>query len=166
MTARKTNRTPIDIAPFIEDVAAAGRLAAEARGVTLIVPSVEDGLMMEGDQRVLAAVIANLLQNAFKFTRPHSRVTLRVVASAERLLIEVEDECGGLPGVGDVDEMPATFEQRGADRSGLGVGLAFSRWGAEANGWPAIRAQPAGQGMRFYRGPTAVSSPRDHMIVT
>jgi K+-sensing histidine kinase KdpD len=138
MTARKTNRTPIDIAPFIEDVAAAGRLAAEARGVTLIVPSVEDGLMMEGDQRVLAAVIANLLQNAFKFTRPHSRVTLRVVASAERLLIEVEDECGGLPGVGDVDEMPATFEQRGADRSG---------WVLD---WPSAAGERKRTGGRLY----------------
>ena len=25
------------------------------------------------------------------------------------------------------------FEQRNADRTGLGLGLAFSRWGAEAN---------------------------------
>jgi len=27
-----------------------------------------------------------------------------------------------------------SFEQRGADRTGLGIGLAFSRWGAAANG--------------------------------
>ena len=46
---------------------------------------------------MLAAVVGNLLQNAFKFTRPQTTVTLRVRASAERVLIEVEDECGGLP---------------------------------------------------------------------
>jgi signal transduction histidine kinase len=67
-----------------------------------------------------------------KFTRPHSTVTLRVGASADRVLIEVQDECGGLPG-GDVDELFRPFEQRAADRTGLGIGLAFSRWGAEAN---------------------------------
>jgi C4-dicarboxylate-specific signal transduction histidine kinase len=50
------------------------------------------------------------------------------------VLIEVEDECGGLPGNHDGAEMSATFEQRGADRSGLGIGLSFSRWGAEVNG--------------------------------
>jgi signal transduction histidine kinase len=31
-------------------------------------------------------------------------------------------------------ELFGPFEQRGADRSGMGLGLAFSRWGAEANG--------------------------------
>jgi len=59
-------------------------------------------------------------------------VTLRVGASAERVLIEVQDECGGLPG-GNIDELFRPFEQRGTDRTGLGLGLAFSRWGAEAN---------------------------------
>ena len=50
------------------------------------------------------------------------------------MFIEVQDECGGLPAVGEATEVAASFEQGGADRTGLGVGLAFSRWGAEANG--------------------------------
>ena len=149
MTVGKTTRTPIAIAPFIEDVAAAGRLTAEARSITFVVPPAEQGLVIEGDQQVLAAVIANLLQNAFKFTRPHSRVTLRVVPSAERVLIEVEDECGGLPGVGNVNEMPAAFEQRGTDRSGLGIGLVFSRWGAESNGGRLYARNRPGKGCVF-----------------
>ena len=81
---------------------------------------------------MLAAVVGNLLQNAFKFTRPHTTVTLRVGASAERVLIEIEDECGGLP-AGNVNGLFRPFEQRSADRTGLGLGLAFSRWGVEAN---------------------------------
>ena len=81
---------------------------------------------------MLAAVVGNLLQNACKFTRPHTTVTVRVAASAERVQIEVEDECGGLPR-GNVDDLFRPFEQRGADRTGIGLGLAFSRWGAEAN---------------------------------
>jgi signal transduction histidine kinase len=91
-------------------------------------------LVIEGDHQVLAAVLANLLQNAFKFTKPRSQVTLRAGASGGRLLIEVEDECGGLPGVGEATELPPLFEQRATDRSGLGIGLAFSLWGAEVNG--------------------------------
>ena len=58
---------------------------------------------------------------------------LRVGASADRVLIEIQDACGGLPG-GDVNELFRPFEQRSADRTGLGLGLAFSRWGVEANG--------------------------------
>ncbi len=58
---------------------------------------VEDGVAIEADRQVLAAVVMNLLQNAFKFTRPRTTVTLRVGASADRVLLEVQDECGGLP---------------------------------------------------------------------
>ena len=77
-------------------------------------------------------MVGNLLQNAFKFTRPRTTVTLRVGASAERVLIEIQDECGGLP-AGNVNELFRPFEQRSADRTGVGLGLAFSRWGVEAN---------------------------------
>jgi signal transduction histidine kinase len=93
---------------------------------------VEDGVAIEADRQVLAAAVGNLLQNAFKFTRPSTTVTLRVGASPERVLIEIQDECGGLPG-GSVNELFRPFEQRGVDRTGLGLGLAFSRWGVEAN---------------------------------
>ena len=44
----------------------------------------------------------------------------------------MQDECGGLA-AGDADELFRPFEQRSADRTGLGLGLAFSRWGVEAN---------------------------------
>ena len=115
------------------DIVAAATLTADSRGIQLIISPAQEGLAIEADQQIIAAVVGNLLQNAFKFTRPHGPVTLRVAASAARVLIEVEDECGGLPG-GEVNELFRPFEQRGADRTGLGIGLAFSRWGAEANG--------------------------------
>src|SRR4030095_14007892 len=87
---------------------------------------------VDADRSILAATVANLLQNAFKFTRPGTIVTLRGRATSDRVLIEVEDECGGLPD-GNVNNLFQPFEQRGADRTGGGLGLAISRWGAEAN---------------------------------
>jgi len=120
------------VSGFIEELAPAAVLEANARDVRLILAPVEDGLVIEADRQVLALVVGNVLQNAFKFTRPRTNVTLRVGANDERVLIEVEDECGGLPG-GNVDDLFRPFEQRSADRSGLGLGLAFSRWGVEAN---------------------------------
>jgi signal transduction histidine kinase len=81
---------------------------------------------IEADRHTLAAVMMNLLQNAFKFTRPATTVTLRVVAGADRVLFEIQDECGGLPDR-DVHGLFRPFEQRGGNRTGLGLGLAFSR---------------------------------------
>jgi hypothetical protein len=124
------NQEQILVAGFIEELGTAATLEANARGIRLTVLPVEDGVTIEADRHVLAAAVGNLLQNAFTFTRPHSAVTLRVSASAERVLIEIEDECDGVPG-GNPDDLFRQFEQRSEDRTGLG--LAFSRWGVEAN---------------------------------
>ena len=89
--------------------------------------------IVHADRQILSAVVVNLLQNAFKFTRPQTTVMLRVNASADRVVLEIEDECGGLPDE-NVEDLFRTFEQRHTIRTGLGLGLAFSRWGAEVNG--------------------------------
>ena len=149
MTKGTTNRHRIVVAEFIEDVAASARLAANARGISLSVPSVDPEIAFDGDEQILTAVLGNLLQNAVKFTHPDTEVTLRVKANAERVLIEVEDECGGLPGGGDAKELAATSEQRGTDRSGLGIGLAFSRWGAEVNDGRLYARNLPGKGCVF-----------------
>jgi signal transduction histidine kinase len=117
---------------LIDEVAAASVLHAHSIGLRLTVLPVDQDLAIQGDRQVLAAVVGNLLQNAFKFTRPQTTITLRVRASAERVLIEVEDECGGLPDANH-DDLFRPFEQRSQDRTGLGLGLAFSRWGVEAS---------------------------------
>ena len=91
------NREQFLVSEFIEEITSASTLEADAHGVRLIMTPVEDGVTIEADRQVLAAVVGNLLQNAFKFTRPRTTVTLRVGASAERVLIEIQDECGGLP---------------------------------------------------------------------
>ena len=103
---RAVNRTRILVSEFIDEVAAAARLAANARGIALVVRSVHDELAIEADRQILAAVVGNLLQNAFKFTRPHTTVTVSATASADRVIIDVQDECGGLQGAMDGKRSP------------------------------------------------------------
>jgi hypothetical protein len=132
LTQGVQNKERFRVCEFIDELVPSAKIEAQSRGVTLAVMPIDNRATVEADRQVLAAVLSNLLQNAFKFTRPGTTVMLRVGASAERVLIEVQDECGGLVG-GNVNELFRSFEQRGADRTGLGLGLAFSRWGAEAN---------------------------------
>jgi signal transduction histidine kinase len=134
LTQDVENLEQLPVRGFIEELAPSATLEANAKGIRLVVLPVEDDVAIEADRQVLAAAVGNLLQNAFKFTRPRTTVTLRVHASAERVLIEVEDACGGLPAGEDTNDLFRSFEQRGADRTGLGLGLAFSRWAVEANG--------------------------------
>ncbi len=61
------------------------------------VPHVEEGLAVDVDRDMLLSALGNLLQNAFKFTKPGTDVSWAAYAVADRILIEVEDHCGGLP---------------------------------------------------------------------
>jgi signal transduction histidine kinase len=126
------DRTRFGIAEFLAELAPAAALDAAARGLSLNVETGDAGVSVDADRATLAATVANLLQNAFKFTRPGTTVTLRASETSDRVLIEVEDECGGLPD-GNAHDLFQPFEQRNADRTGLGLGLAISRLGAEAN---------------------------------
>ena len=73
-----------------------------------------------------------MLQNAFKFTHPHTEVLLNVYAVADRIRIDVCDNCGGLP-LGLADKLFLPFVQAGADKSGLGLGLSICRRSVAAN---------------------------------
>lgn len=111
---------------FINDATESAQLDAHTRGCIFTVSPVESSLGIVGDRDLLLAALANLLHNAFKFTVPHSQVTLKAHASGERILIEVSDHCGGLP-TGDTEKMFTPFTQRGDDRTGLGLGLSIAR---------------------------------------
>jgi signal transduction histidine kinase len=132
LTQRIQKREQFLVSGFIKELEPAATLEARSRGLTFTAMPVEDGAVIEADRQVLAAVVKNLLQNAFKFTRPRTTVTLCVGASAERVVIEVRDECGGLPAA-DTNGLRQPPERRSVRRTGLGLGLAFSRWGVEAN---------------------------------
>jgi len=113
------------------------------------VTPIDGDAMVQADREILTSVVGNLVQNALKFTRPQTTVTLSARASTDRVLIEVEDCCGGLPAGSDDQKLFRPFEQRGSDRTGLGLGLAFSRWGAKANGGRVYARNLPGTGCVF-----------------
>jgi signal transduction histidine kinase len=126
-------RTHISVAALIEEVAIAAAVEAAHGGLQLTVGPVADGVTIHADEQILVSALSNLLQNAFKFTHPHGHVSLKTHTTVDRVRIEIEDECGGLP-AGTIEDLFRMFEQRGADRTGLGLGLAISRQGVEESG--------------------------------
>ncbi len=114
------------LASFIEDAKNAASLYAEGSDCTLTVAAIDPLLGISVNRDLMLAALANLLQNAFKFTHPGTEVTLRAYALGPRVLIDVKDHCGGLPH-GDAERMFAPFSQGNEDRSGLGLGLSIAR---------------------------------------
>ena len=140
--------TQFSLAGFIAEVKTAASLEAEVRRCTLSVPEVDGQLAIDADRDLLASAVGNLLQNAFKFTRPGSQVSLTAYAAGDRVMIEVEDHCGGLP-AGFAARMFQPFSQGGDDRTGLGLGLSIAQRSVEASdGKLSVRDLP-GQGCVF-----------------
>lgn len=136
------------LALFIEEMEVGAALDAKARGLTLSVPAVEYGLAVTADRQLLASAVANLVQNALKFTRAGGRVSLSTSRIGAHVHIAVEDECGGLP---DHDEngASASSERRVTDRTGLGLGLKISRDAVKADGGDIRVRNMPGKGCVF-----------------
>jgi signal transduction histidine kinase len=124
-------RQLVSLADFVSDVKISASLESRSRGCLFTVGGVDFGLALDVDREMLLSAVGNLLQNGFKFTQPNTEVLLRAYAVGDRILIEIEDHCGGLPLGAENLFMP--FKQRGEDRSGLGLGLSICRRSVEAN---------------------------------
>ena len=139
---------PFAVDAFIADATSAAQLDAVVRGCTLSVNAVDPSLLVQGHRESLLAALANLLQNAFKFTHAHTDVTLRAQASGDRVLIDVMDHCGGLPH-GSIERMFRPFTQHAEDRSGLGLGLFIARQSVEADAGTLTARDLPGTGCIF-----------------
>lgn len=142
------DRQAVALVDLINAIEPSAMLAARAAQVRLSVLPVDGNIVVEADPDVLSSVILNLIQNAVKFTRPATEVALHVNASDERVRVEIHDECGGLP-EGNPDDLFGAFEQRGTDRSGMGLGLAFSRRAIEASNGRIYARDVPGHGCVF-----------------
>jgi signal transduction histidine kinase len=122
----------VSVADFIEEVKVSAVLQAESSGIELSVEAVDGELSIDADWYLLTSALSNLLQNAFKFTPAQGTVVLCVRATAERVLFDVADQCGGLP-PGKTEELFRPFTQASPDRSGLGLGLSIALSAVRAN---------------------------------
>jgi signal transduction histidine kinase len=145
------------IAPFLTDLALAGTLHADLRSQIFTVEPLDPTFVVHTDPQLLATAVTNILNNAFKYTRPGGRIVLRARRGELVVSIEVEDECGGIP-EGTTDLFQPFGERRAANRTGLGLGLSIARRAATAIGGNiSIRNRP-GRGCVFtIEVPVAVS---------
>lgn len=148
----------ISLRDFIAEVNISASLEARVQGCRFTVSGVDATLAVFVDRDLLLSAVGNLLHNAFKFTQRHTEVSLRAHAAADRILIEVEDHCGGLPTDGK-EKMFLPFTQGNADKSGMGLGLSICKRSVEANhGMLSVRNVP-GSGCVF-----TIDLPRHHLL--
>jgi signal transduction histidine kinase len=118
-------QAPLDLAALLGDAAELYGAAAEARGQVLET-ELPDTLPMVGDRDLLLQAVANLLDNAVKFTPPGGRVTLAARRGAEGLVeVEIADDGPGLDAA-DRARAGERFFRADAARATPGSGLGLS----------------------------------------
>jgi signal transduction histidine kinase len=123
---------------LFEDAELGAVSEAESKGVEIrSVIGNDEQLML--DTRLVRSAVGNLLRNAVKYTCSGSMVELRGQVGDGRVMIEVEDCCGGLA-PGKVEEAFAPFVRLDSRQSGFGLGLAIAKQAADAHGG-SIRVQ-------------------------
>jgi signal transduction histidine kinase len=77
---------------------------------------------LETDRQLLLSAIANLIQNALKYSKVGGRIIVRAATAGPNIVVEVEDECGGIPPE-MLKKLFKPFSSGGLDQSGMGLGL-------------------------------------------
>lgn len=134
---RVVSRAVDELRPQVEDVGLA--LEHERRGRRFAV---------DGDEERLVQVVVNLVANAVRFTPRGGRVTVRLLAANDEILVEVEDTGMGIPPAA----LPHIFEpyrQAHGHRGGSGLGLAIVRGVVQAHGGRVTVESREGKGSRF-----------------
>jgi signal transduction histidine kinase len=132
---------------LVDEVGVTAIHEGQARGIKFLV-RVAPTINLDVDPQHMVSALSNLVQNAFKFSKPGATVQLRAREAGGQVTIEVEDGCGGLP-PGRIDDLFKPFTQGGADRSGVGLGLAISRRAIEINGGRLSARDLPGKGCVF-----------------
>jgi two-component system sensor histidine kinase SenX3 len=120
----------VGVGLLIDDAVDRTRAAADLRSVDLVVTESSADLVVVGDRRQLVSALANLCDNAVKYSDPHSKVELRARTSGRWVEIEVIDQGIGIP----ARDQERVFERfyrvdraRSRDTGGTGLGLAIVR---------------------------------------
>jgi signal transduction histidine kinase len=104
-------------------------------------------LVLEADQHLLYSALSNVIQNALKYTHTGGVIKIRGRVAGENVVVEVEDECGGLKDVNA--DLFKPFVQKNEDRGGMGLGLTITRQAVTLNkGTIEVRDLP-GKGCIF-----------------
>ena len=137
----------------VVSLAELARFAAEEEhaksGREVVVQAPAAGFVL-GDRSRLEAVIANLVDNAAKYSPSPKPITLRVSQKGDRVLLEVFDRGPGVPEA-ECERLLKPFERlaRDAEQPGAGLGLHVVRAVVEAHGGSvAIGAGMRGRGTR------------------
>ena len=144
------NRGPVDLTAMAQSIAATLRQKQPGRSIEF---RIEEGLAGDGDERLLHAVLENLMSNAFKFTRKKDTAVITVGSTVEggRRTYFVRDNGAGFDST-QAAKMFTAFQRLHSAKEfeGTGIGLATVKRIIERHGGAIWADGQVDQGATFY----------------
>lgn len=140
-------REALELKAIVEDSVEAFRGVPGKRAISVTIP---DQLpTVYGDRSAVEHILANLLDNAVKYSPEGSGIEVAVEVTPEEVLVSVTDEGSGIP----EDTLPHVFERyrraEGGTGSSVGLGLFIVRSLTQAQGGEVSAANVPGEGARI-----------------
>jgi two-component system OmpR family sensor kinase len=145
----------IRLADVAREVLAGCVTDAEAKGIDLGMDYCDGEVFVLGSAVGLTTLLRNGVDNAVKYSPPHTTVTVSVRREGREAVLSVEDEGPGIPQTHLERVFEPFFRVPGAGESGSGLGLAIvATIARRLGGHAAMQPRPGTVGMRFeYRQP-------------
>ena len=121
---RREGFSDVQLAPLIREAADLYDPIAENKGVNLRVDAA-DGATVHGDRDLLFEAVANLVDNAVKFTPEGGRVELALLLQESEIVIRVSDTGPGIPEI-EREAVIQRFYRSDQSRNTKGLGLGLS----------------------------------------
>jgi signal transduction histidine kinase len=143
-----------DLRELVADVAETAGMLGEGVGVAEVHTLPDTPVRLAVDRGRIRQMLLNMVTNAIKYTPQGGTVTLKLTEDEDAVILSVRDTGIGIaPG-----DLPHIFERfwradparsRTGDRPGVGLGLAITKWIAEAHGGSITVQSRPGRGSVF-----------------
>jgi len=145
----KLDRAPLNLAALVRNVTALYDVVAEDRRITMEC-SVPEELTLYADRIRIQQCLANLVDNAIKFSVDGSRVAISAERQADHVILQVRDEGAGIP----AESIPRIWDRlyrgdKSRNTKGLGLGLSLVKAVVQAHGGQVEVDSRVGQGSVF-----------------
>ena len=124
----------LPVADILEEVQFALQPIAKKNDISLQVESLSQSILAFADRERVLRVIFNIVNNAIKFSRKHTKISIKAKADPQFVYISVADGGPGIPN----DRLDTIFDDfwqaRGTAHMGAGVGLAVVKSIVTAHG--------------------------------
>jgi heavy metal sensor kinase len=148
------HRDAVDLRSIVAEAGETGELLADHAGVAIEIRTPPEPVVLAVDRSRVRQLILNLIENAVKYTPRGGTVSVQLGASDGKVSLTVADSGigiapGDLPHIFDRFWRADSARTRTGARPGAGLGLAISKWIAEAHGGAIDVQSRPGRGTTF-----------------